>query len=441
MAGGSRADISSLMLWRPLSAIIFVMAVYINGSFLKAEMPALFWLAAGIFSLPLLQLSPLPPTIWASLPGQDIIVAVYQDVGIAAPWRPMAMVPEGAWNAFFAILAPLAAMCLTARLADRQHQRLLIMLLVVGFFSSLIGLLQVIGDANGPLYFYAITNFGEAVGLFANRNHHAVFLLCLLPMLSALYSVTPLRRELAMVWKVALFSAAAFVIPVLLATTSRAGLLLLPVAMLLAWWVYTPPSVVGRNVERTRNVVLPPLLGVAGLLAVSIGAWIAGSAGAVERLLRDDFASDRRAEALPTLWQMLWDHFPLGSGLGSFAELYKTVEPDALLSPAYFNHAHNDVLELVITAGLPGVALLGIALCMWGRGCWALWKSGTQSRSGGQSILGRCGASIILLLALASLADYPLRVPSLMVLAAIAAVWMNMSVHVLGHAHKSRSLN
>src|SRR3546814_18783044 len=55
--------------------------------------------------------------------------------------------------------------------------------------SGGLGLAQVIGPRDGPLYLYEITNNGSAVGLFANRNHQAALLACLFPMLAVYASI------------------------------------------------------------------------------------------------------------------------------------------------------------------------------------------------------------------------------------------------------------
>src|SRR5690606_10191399 len=88
------------------------------------------------------------------------------------------------WNAFWASLAPAAVLVLGVGLDRNDLDRLVPALIALIFLSFLVGLLQIVGDPHGPLYFYRYTHYGTPVGLLANRNHQAVLLACALPMLA-----------------------------------------------------------------------------------------------------------------------------------------------------------------------------------------------------------------------------------------------------------------
>src|SRR5260370_32164812 len=50
-------------------------------------------------------------------------------------------------------------------------------------------------------------------------------------------------------------------------------------------------------------------------------------------------------------------YMPLGSGMGTFVPVYATFErPEDTFGSAYVNHAHNDVLEVWLEAGVAGAA-------------------------------------------------------------------------------------
>src|SRR5258708_6371010 len=54
-------------------------------------------------------------------------------------------------------------------------------------------------------------------------------------------------------------------------------------------------------------------------------------------------------------------YMPLGSGVGTFIPVYATFErPEDTLAGMYVNHAHNDVLELWLEAGVAGASLGGV---------------------------------------------------------------------------------
>jgi hypothetical protein len=92
-------------------------------------------------------------------------------------------------------------------------------------------------------------------------------------------------------------------------------------------------------------------------------------------------------------------------------------EPDRLLQPSYFNHAHNDWVEIAITGGLPAMIILLAAI---------IWILGGIRRGGLRGLIkGHRGdirfpaIVILLLLAAGSIVDYPLRIPSLQALAVL----------------------
>src|SRR5690606_17001007 len=87
------------------------------------------------------------------------------------------------------------------------------------------------------------------------------------------------------------------------------------------------------------------------LVAAIVASATLGRAVSLERALSLDFGQDLRREALPTVWAMTKLYFPIGSGVGTFDPVYRIHEPDSLLSISYFNHAHNDLLEVVLDGG------------------------------------------------------------------------------------------
>ena len=62
-------------------------------------------------------------------------------------------------------------------------------------------------------------------------------------------------------------------------------------------------------------------------------------------------SGDVRLEAWPTVLKAAAQVQPFGGGIGSFETLYRASEPLAEVTPTYFNHAHNDYLEIWLEAG------------------------------------------------------------------------------------------
>lgn len=427
LGGGSRDDILSLLIWRPLSAVGLALAIawslrdaWRNGR------PLLIY-AGAVVGLILLHLLPLPPSLWSALPGRDLIVEVYRDMGMALPWQPISVAQARTWNALFSTLGPLAVLILALSVGSDGHRLMLRIILVIGIISAMLGLLQAIGPLQGPLYFYRITNNGFGVGLFSNRNHQALFIASMFPLLAAYLSLWSGRPERWVFQRVVVSALALFLIPLLMVTGSRAGAVLGLFGLVLAWWVYHAPTVVIRRVPPTavQNVIRVTLIGSV-VLGMSLLTVVAARAPAVTRLISFESQDEIRVQALPAILEASMTFFPIGSGIGTFVETYRMFEPSELLSPQYLNHAHNDYLEVLMTAGLPGVALVAAGAIMVGFAFWRIARTRIDrpdARGRSSLILARAGLAVLALLALGSISDYPLRVPSLALLAAVCAAW------------------
>ena len=163
--GGARADIHSLMVLRPVAAMLCAFGVWRLSRGHIQQYRFLFIFAALLFGLIGLQLIPLPPAFWGALPGREIVTEIDRVAGLGNVWRPISMVPSGTWNALFSLLIPLAVLLLGVQLTRDQRFQLLPVLLILGLSSGAIGLLQVTSAADSPLYFYEITNNGWAVSV------------------------------------------------------------------------------------------------------------------------------------------------------------------------------------------------------------------------------------------------------------------------------------
>ncbi|MEM1132705.1 MAG: O-antigen ligase family protein [Pseudomonadota bacterium] len=424
LGGGSRADIISLVVLRPLSIIACGIAFWtLSLEQVKAHRP-LFIATAMIFLIVVIQLMPLPPQLWQSLPGRAVIIDIDNTAAIVDQWRPLSLAPSETWNAFYSLFTPLSVLLLAVQLEKQDRYNILFIIIAIGIISGLLGMLQILGDSNGPAYLYEITNRGSAVGLFANRNHQAVFLAILFPML-ALYASTDSKTPDQQRFRFTLALAIGiFLIPLLLVTGSRAGMLLGVIGIISAAIIYRKPKVILQPKRRARAKNFSGYLLIAFLTIIMAGLTvIAARANAIERLLSKDSTEGLRFATLDIILEKSWEVFPFGTGFGSFADVYRIIEPDNLLGPAYFNHAHNDWLEIFLTGGLPGLLVLGLACA------WVLWRTKgaffdlSQGKPRRRSY-ARLGAVIAIMLGIASFADYPLRVPSLMCLWVIAVVWI-----------------
>jgi O-antigen ligase len=207
----------------------------------------------------------------------------------------------------------------------------------------------------------------------------------------------------------------------MLVTGSRAGLLLGGAAA--AWAAFQ--HIKDRRVQRGQRGTgwKLPVTALSVLLAVGgVFTYVSFSrAQALQRVLNEaDF--ELRLQVFPVLLRMARDMFPFGSGFGTFDPVYRIYEPYGMLSPRYLNQAHNDLLELAITGGLPALLLLLIFMAWWAFASVRAFRA--WNRPSRTSAFARLGSAMVLLLCAWSLVDYPLRVPILAAVLAIACGWL-----------------
>jgi O-antigen ligase len=357
-----------------------------------------------IVATPLLQLVPLPPRVWRQLAYGAARWDAFAAAGVAPGWASLSLFPAATLDCALALVAPAAVFLATSQLTSGGRRALAALWLATAAIGLVLGLIQLSQPDGGWAYPYATTNAGSLVGLFANRNHQAAWLLALTPISAALaapgLAASPLQGRSRAVVVGALFPLLA--ITALGAVRSRAGIILAVPAAISALAVLAT----SRAPRRTLAV-----LAAATLAAVAAVAVFAGGP------LVDRFVDQPRLEARTETWPAVVDAgrqvMPLGSGVGSFERLFRAAEPLDLVSPAFLNHAHNDYLEAWVETGVIGLAPLALFLLWFGLRSARAWGPGG-------SALARASSLAAGLLMAASIVDYPLRTETLACLFAFA---------------------
>ena len=421
MGGGSRADIVSLVILRPVAVVAIGFALYSLIARKVVRQGAPFWLLLVLTLWIALQLVPLPHWLWTSLPGREMSAAHDLLLFPGGVTRPLSLVPSGTWNALFSLTVPFAVMVSCARLDHVERMRLLGVVFAAAALSVAIAAFQILGPPNGPLYFFRITNYNNPVGLFSNRNHFAIFLASVQPLVvRELIQVQFAARRQPLIMAVSV-SAIVCMLVLVLASGSRAGTLLFAgsLAASCALWLalgYRRGTLKGG----TGGRLIP--FASAGVIVLATGLAILSTTRrtAIDRFLDESMDADLRVKVAPQLWDMLTTYFPVGSGFGSFTRAYSTFEPLALLRPTYLNHAHNDFLEFPIEGGIIAVGLM-LGFAVWfvavtvraGRVMWDSRKPLAPVDVAPFAVLA------LFILIAGSVGDYPLRTPSIAAWAAL----------------------
>lgn len=413
LAGGaSRADALGQTIVRGAAwAALGAAALFGTRPRLADARPVALLLGAAIL-LAAVQLVPLPPALWQALPGRAILSEAASLSGQPQPWRPWAIVPSAAWNALSSLVVPLAVLVLTTGSRPEERECLPGVMLVLIGMSALFGLLQFSGSVfTNPL---VNDTMGQVSATFANRNHFALFVAfgcALAPPWAFLGGRKPGWRGPVALALLPLFAL------IILGSGSRAGMIVGLIALTAGLAMTWRP--LRRELGRYPRWVGWTLAGGSGaaIVALVMLSVVSDRAVSINRVLLLDTGQDMRQRGLPTVISMIHDYFPVGSGLGGFDPMFRMREPFELLKLTYFNHAHNDYLEIVLDAGIVGLLLLVAAI-----GWWA-WQSVRAWRQA--EVLPRLGSTLLLLALIASLFDYPARTPLVMASVVIAALWLN----------------
>ena len=371
-------------------------------------------LLCAILALPLLQLIPLPPSLWSSLPGRGEFASAYEAAGMALPWLPISLNPSATRLGLLSLLPATAIFLAMLSLEQRSRRILIVLVFIVVFASVVLDILQTVGGEDSPLRFYESTNRGRAVGFFANSNHNAAFLYSAIPFIIAwaIGLVVDHRRNRP----ISLAFLALLVLMIIIgltATQSRAGIALLFVAglsgLLLAWRHKRDGS--GRRLL---------LFALGGNLVALFLAFQLGFVGFMQRAEHAQGIEDLRWPVARITSKAAVANLPFGSGFGTFVPVYDKFAPRTLLAEAFVNHAHNDWLELWLTGGVPAIILIVGFLAWFGVATFGLWSRGQPEAPVLDLALAQAASIVIVLLLLHSVVEFPLRTPTLSVLFAIA---------------------
>lgn len=403
--GGSAYGLSNLVV--QLGALTILAFNYdAVCSFITSAPRPLIALVVAALALPLLQLAPLPSSIWSALPGRQLVMEAYS-LADGPHWSPFSVNPARTLVAFTGLIPPFTILAIGWSLNEQDRTRLLGLIVGLGLLNLVPGIVEVLGGDGQSLLYPANKMPGVLFGLFANRNSTGLFLDCCLLLLAAL----PTNKRSASGTFSRLLLATLLTLGVVL-TQSRSSiaLLLLPAGLGLARTISANITKRPANLTSTfraffaAGLALVALLSLAPLLGESRLGTIA------DRFEQGDGQRSLIWEDAQFAAQRYW---PLGAGMGTFDDVFQVDESLEYISPRRAGRAHNDYIELAIEAGVVGLALaLG----------WALWivLAAWRALASPQPWPAVAGTGILMAIALQSILDFPLRNQTMLCIAAFA---------------------
>jgi len=404
--GGGQGKLGDSLI-QMLSLGLIGLSLWRHASEEAARLPRLAMLVILPCAVPMLQLLPIPESLWLLPEARHSLAEELAAVRIdpAQRWSLVTLATE---RTLVWLLPAVALFLSTLQLDGDQRKRMVGMLVVMAAINAVLGLAQLAGGTDSALRFYTITNETEAVGFFANRNHLASLLVVALPFVVIGTARWLGQREewnpatvLGLLAGVGLL---ALLILGIAIARSRAGLVLGMLALL-----GSLPVVLGFRRRRGTRRALAVAVALGLTLVVQFALF-----GILQRLEKDPL-EDARFQFLPVAFATAEAHAPLGAGLGGFRRAFEAREESP--GGTYINRAHNDYVELWLDAGPMGLLAIGVTLLMLTVGAWR-----TLRRSSKDKVALASAAGIgIALLALHSLGDYPLRTTAVLATAGMLA--------------------
>jgi O-antigen ligase len=321
------------------------------------------WAAALMIVVPLVQVRPVPMAWWAMLPGHGPFAQVLESAGEATGWRPMTLHATATQYSWLVLVPCVAIFLAMGRLDRTRVRRLAMVFAVVACMEALLGVFLAGSTPGSAIHLGNPYGGGAATGTYINKNHFAGLMAMALPVLLALWAIEmlpvvthrgevlrehPRNADMKFAMRAAFSALTVMLLLALLLSRSRAGISAGMLAFALAI-----VALVWKSATLQVKVVLALL--AAGAL------FLAGSFGLTPVMER--FAPDEVAQNAGGRWHLTMaslvaaiDFMPLGSGLGTFADVFRRYQGGGIIG--FADHAHNDYAELLVELGIAGAGVI-----------------------------------------------------------------------------------
>lgn len=360
-----------------------------------------------------LYLLPLPLELWLHLPGREFYrdsLQVLQANHQALAQHTLSLDPYATAHTLLSILPALALFLAISSLDEKRLSAWVHLLVAMVAIQAAWGLIQ-----------YSSTGIA-ARGSYINRDHYVTLMTFALPLAIALiYRHTSQPQEAHDSGKYTVLLAFYLGTATLIFlggffSMSRAGIPNLFIGIILT------TLLLSRKARRLHSVWF-----MAGfLLFVLLLAYFTGFIPVINRFIGQDPLEDARWIMFAQQWKAIQQFFPLGSGPGTFTDVYTAFQPLEQVGAGFVKHAHNDYLELLLETGVVGMSIVLFFAIIYVYGWIRLWGKRRLPLYGLQAAAG-IGLLTSLLHAFFDFNFH--TIPHPLIFAALAGLFLHRNLH------------
>lgn len=419
LGGGGTVNPQTEMVLQFITAMILLpLTLSANWQRGLGPIPQTTWLLGFmVVILPILHLIPLPPSVWHALPGRSVEVQSLAAIGAQQAWMPLSLAPARTFASLLAMIFAVLLMFQVSRLSLRGRNWLCGAIVVCGLLSLILGVLQLSHTGGWDWSLYSQFSRGFLVGFQANRNAEADILLIALLALGVLATVRLADgRNHTLTWFGFTIGFLALTVGIFM-TGSRTGIgILFPTLLLLLIMIW--PAL--RNPRQALRWIggFVAAFGLAAILLLQLPS--------VQKVIVRFYGTkEARWDLWADTWFAIGQVWPFGSGIGTIAPMLEAAERLDVVDQSRPVRAHNDWLEWTLEGGVPGLVVLGLIIALVLVGAVRALIDASRSASPPSrraQVIFACG--LMLIVALHSIVDYPLRSMSLAALFAVAAAFL-----------------
>jgi hypothetical protein len=388
-----------------LTAVTFAIFTLRWEGFSEPFSTRFFVLGAILLAYGLFQLLPLPmklietvnpvlPALLSIPPGPAKLLVSDQNPGLAGqvPAFHAISVYPFATEMELSRLVIYLMVFLMAAFGPRTHEDIYSVLRVLVIFGFVLALFAVVQKAtwNGKLYWVReLGNRGNPLGPFVNKNHFAGWMCMVAPLSFGLGLMTrSTSRSLRYIFFAVVMAITIFF------SLSRGGMISFLVG------TATLTLIMGWSASLKKRLV-PVLIFVFALFIYLI---YIGISPIIERFAQSGISSHERLLVWSASISAFRDFPIFGTGLGTFQHIFPMYKPDGITM--FYQHAHNDYLEVLFEQGAVGMFLLLLFLFVVAR---VIVDTRWRGREG---TLKAAFAASLVSIAVFSLFDFNLHIPS-----------------------------